>query len=147
MNAYRCAAGWAVTTLLADPEVTAVVGDRVYEGLAPKSAAAYPLLTVQSYGDPVDTNYQGSRALTTVEVIVRVWDSVPDSKPSSAGRIAPAADRIDALLSPVYNVVRPGGVICSSERIAEVASTEFRDGNVVRALGGRFTVVVGALPE
>lgn len=145
MSAYRCAAGWAVTRLLADSQVKSVVAGRVFEGLAPM-AATYPLITVQSYTDPVDTNYSGGRALTVVSLLVRVWDRAPDSQGSSAARIAPVADRVDVLLHGAPVTVRPDGVIRSSQRTNEVESTEYRDRGVVRCLGGRFELSVGALP-
>jgi hypothetical protein len=134
VSAYYTVAAWMVVPVCGpDTEITAVIGDRVYEGAAP-TGATYPLITVQPYTDPDDTNYSGRRAFTTVDLLVRVWDKSAGSRGASVARIVPAADRADEVVTVRVPVSMPRGVIRSCVRTNETNSMADGDGVTSRAV-------------
>jgi len=142
MSAYACAVGHAVAALTASPAVTALVGDRVFEGIAP-DGAAYPLVLVQRYTGPTDTRTHEGVIYTTVDLAVRAFAAAPGGEGGSLAQVLPIADAVHAALDGSGPVTRPDGVVHACSRVGELASTEQRGGSVIRGLGGRYRVVVG----
>lgn len=144
MSAYLTAVGHVVGLLSADAELTAIVpAERIYEGVAPQDAV-HPLITIQSYTDAADTTYNGGvRALTAVDLLIRVWDERPVSHGSSAVLVSKAADRVDALLSAAGPTRATGGTVASCQRVSEVQGTDLQGSAViVRNAGGRYQLIV-----
>jgi hypothetical protein len=141
MSAYTRAAGWVVTTLLADDDVSEAVGDRIYEGMPPPHPT-YPFILVVPYTDPVGTSTAAGHYLSVLELVVRVWNSVDDSQGrGSLADISTIDANMDALLHDAVN--RTGG-ISWCRRTNEMPVVQVRDEATDRALGGRYEITVSA---
>ena len=144
MSAYLTAVGHVFGLLAADAELAAVVPvERIYEGVAPQDAV-HPLITIQSYTDPIDTTYNGGvRAMTEVDLMIRVWDETAASHGSSAVLVSSVADRVDAVLSAAGPTRTTGGTVVSCQRVREVHGTDLQGSStIVRHAGGRYQLIV-----
>lgn len=137
MSAIQAAVHWTVAKLLADATLTGQVSTRVYEGVAPANCA-YPHVLVQVYGDARDTGFLGGRALTEVELSVRVVTQAPNPKSACYT----AYNRVDALLDHAAVAVDTYGTISGCVRVAEQSMTEALDGTARHYVGGRYVVTV-----
>lgn len=150
MSSYLYAAEWVTSVLASDPAVAGPLSGpdghvRVYEGMAPVQAGN-PLVTVQSYTPARDVNFNGGRrALTTVEVLVRVWDTADAVTGGDYSRILDIATAIDRALHGARPVNTPLAHIAGCVRTMDMPETVARDGVIDRALGGLYEVTVSPL--
>lgn len=126
---------FAYSRLAADPELAALVGGRIYEGIAPPGTE-YPLVL---FGVQAGTDLLGAGG-------TRIWVSaVLQARavgPMPASELAPIAARIDAALTaPMPIAVEAAGVaytIHAAYRESTIDYAEVVDGRVYRHLGGLF---------
>lgn len=141
MSAVAAAVVHVRSRLAADPTIAAAVtgadGEvRIFHGVAP-SQAKHPMVLIQTYGDPIDTVYNGTaRALTTVAMQVRVVGPA-----ETLGVLLPAANAIDTALDATSGDTAYGR-IAMCHRTAECDLSEIDAGKVVRYLGGRYELIV-----
>ncbi|WP_164700854.1 hypothetical protein [Modestobacter sp. KNN46-3] len=139
MNAIAAATQHVVARLTSAPAVLAAVpAERIVQGAVPDpDRAEYPLILIQTYGDPVDTRYVArARALTEVTVSVRVVMPADD-----LGPLVPIASAVDAALDGTFGVTDTG-TVSSCVRVSETELIERASGQVLRYLGGRYELLV-----
>jgi hypothetical protein len=129
---------WLDTTLRADAALAAIVGTRIYEGVAPQGTA-YPFVVFQTLST---LDYKpaagGARVWTACEIMVKVIVEGESYSPASA-----AYDRIDALIKRATGTIA-GGTIIASTRESALAYGEESNGKHYRHLGGTYRITARA---
>ena len=130
---------WLMVRLIADASLAAIIGDRVFQGVAPPSAI-YPLVVFQLQS-PQDVRGIGTaRIITNLTYIVKV---LVEASYWTANQRA-AVNRIDALLHGVINQAVAGGSVLSGMRTEPYSLVEPFEGKQVRHLGGTYAFQVQA---
>lgn len=125
---------WIRATLTSDPTLAGLVGQRVYEGVAPQGAA-YPYVVFAILPN-LESDIRGlsaSRLGTNHEFICRAV-----GKDTSFVALQPIAERIDALLHGGSGATAPSGRVVACTRTGPAQMVETDDGITYRYLGGRY---------
>lgn len=137
MIASTTAYAFIIEQLRSSPELMAIVGDRVFQGVAP-AAVKYPLILVQPYGQPDDIYYNSKlRAATRVTMSVRVV-----AQADSLSTLEPAALLVDQCLQGTGPEFSDRGYIAACVRTSETEQTEIVDTHTWRYLGGIYELIV-----
>lgn len=131
---------WVRTTLAADATLTGIVGQRIYEGVAPQGAA-YPYVLIAVLPG-LESDVRGLSASilgVNIEFLCRAVGQSTSYEP-----LRVAADRIQALLHGGSGAVSPSGQVVACTRLAPASMVEVADGVTYRYLGGRYRGLVQA---
>lgn len=127
-------AEWLYGRLVADPQLAALVGDRVFSYVAP-AGSTYPLVLFSLQGGHDVSALGAARVMMSCTVLVKAVD-----KGSTFARLRPIASRLDQLLQGASGQVWSGSVLmCVREQPIEYVEVD--DGVEWRHLGGLYRVV------
>lgn len=123
---------WIFQTLSNDEAIRAVVGERVFDTIAPNNAE-YPIIVFSS-SSPRDVRGVRVRAMSTFSYTVKVID-----KAKTYSGIEALAEAIDKALE-LKSGPAAGGVILSCHRETPFSYIESVDGLEFRHLGGLYFI-------
>lgn len=126
---------WLDTVLKADATIAAACGTRVYEGLAPESAA-YPFIVWQSQDNTDLRTMDQTRIWNDSTIVVRAV-----AKTNTYSTLSSLAAAIDSVLHKGSGTVT-GGVVIGAMRLSEYRMTEDVSDGQIRHLGGRYRLIV-----
>jgi hypothetical protein len=129
---------WVESICLTTPAITGLVGNRVYQELAPLSAN-YPFIVHQTQTSSDLYGVGARRIWVDAEVIVRGVAQVSSYTP-----LKPLASAIDAAFDGTASSLVDGSVI-AVRRIRPYTSVEQYEGYQIRHLGGVYRVIAQGL--
>jgi hypothetical protein len=128
---------WIYSKLTADAALTALVGSRIYRGVAPEGAAFPFVVFFLMMGTGFDVMGTGTaRYITSGQWVIKAVDRNPSASTASS-----VADRIDAALHGQSGSAT-GGVVHACTRDEPLAYVEVADGATYQHLGGLYKVFV-----
>ncbi|HPD40012.1 MAG TPA: DUF3168 domain-containing protein [Anaerolineae bacterium] len=134
MSEPMTAERWLYTLLSGDATLQGLIGDRVYSGEAP-TTAAYPLVLIVFQGGHDVLGVGPARIMAQCRYLVKAVGATP-----SYAALEPIASRIDALLQGASGSVT-SGLVLACVREAPVVYPEQQEGKVFRHLGGIYRIV------
>lgn len=128
---------WIYDTLVNDAATTAIIGQRVYHGVAPKGTA-YPFIVFSHQGGPDTQGVCTVRIQANPVFQIKV---ISDGNPNQSAR--DVADRIDGLFQEAVTQISDGYVF-SSRRTQPIDYVESKPngGGHYTHLGGLFRLVI-----
>lgn len=126
---------WLYETLSSDATLTALVADRMYDGIAPQ-AATFPYITFNWQGGADVSAVGGIRIMNN-----GLWQVKAVVNETSYATILPIADRVDQVLQRASGAVSDG-IILACVREQPLALIENSNGVQYRHLGGLYRIYV-----